>query len=346
MADTRIPAYPRLQTRLTRQFGLQTPLVLAPMALASGGALAAACAQAGTLGLVGGGYGDLAWTQAQYNLALQGTSTDGSRARLGCGFITWKLDEDASALDWVLAHPATEKPHAIMLSFGDPRPYAARIAAVGAALICQVQRMEQVPQAIEAGARIIVAQGGEAGGHGMNALNGRATITFVPELADWLTVHAPDVLLLAAGGIADGRTLAAALVLGADGALVGSRLWATHESLAAQGAKDQALAANGDGTARSSVFDILRRKNWPEPYDFRAIRNDLHRRWEARLDALLADPAAARADYDEGVRAGDFSRAHATVGEAVGLIGNLAPAAEVIAHMNADAAEILSKNSF
>ena len=108
------------------------------MALALGGALAAACAKAGTLGLVGGGYGDLAWTQAQYTLALQAAETQ----RIGCGFITWKLDEDASALDWVLDHPGADKPRAIMLSFGDPRPYAARIAA--------------------------------AGGHGMNSLNGRA----------------------------------------------------------------------------------------------------------------------------------------------------------------------------
>ncbi|UUZ70331.1 nitronate monooxygenase [Polaromonas sp. P2-4] len=233
MSPANTPTHPRLQTRLSRQFGLQTPLVLAPMALASGGALAAACAKAGTLGLVGGGYGDLAWTQAQYTLALQAAETQ----RIGCGFITWKLDEDASALDWVLDHPGADKPRAIMLSFGDPQPYAARIAAAGATLICQVQRLEQVPQALEAGAQIIIAQGGEAGGHGMNSLNSRATISFVPELADWLAAHSPDTLLLAAGGIADGRTLAAALVLGADGALVGSRLWATQESLAAQGAK-------------------------------------------------------------------------------------------------------------
>ncbi|UUZ74291.1 nitronate monooxygenase [Polaromonas sp. P1(28)-13] len=342
MSPANTPTPLRLQTRLSRQFGLQTPLVLAPMALASGGALAAACAKAGTLGLVGGGYGDLAWTQAQYTLALQAAETQ----RIGCGFITWKLDEDASALDWVLDHPGADKPRAIMLSFGDPQPYAARIAAAGATLICQVQRLEQVPEALQAGAQIIVAQGGEAGGHGMNSLNSRATISFVPELADWLAAHSPDTLLLAAGGIADGRTLAAALVLGADGALVGSRLWATQESLAAQGAKNQAVQTTGDGTARSPVFDILRRKNWPEPYDFRAIRNDLHRQWEARIDALRAAPDAARADYDAGVKAGDFSRAHATVGEAVGLIRDLPPAAEVIARMTAEAAQVLSKNSF
>lgn len=320
-------------SRFAESFGLTTSLCLAPMALASGGALAAACARAGALGLVGGGYGELAWTQREYRLALE----QGPRERIGCGFITWKLDEDASALDWTLE----QRPRAVMLSFGDPRPYAARIASSGAALICQVQRLAQVPQALEAGAAVVVAQGGEAGGHGMNSLNSRATITFVPELADWLAAHAPQTLMLAAGGIADGRALAAARVLGADGALVGSRLWATRESLAPEAAKRLALESDGDGTARSAVFDILRRKNWPAPYDFRAIRNDLHRQWEERVEALRADPEAARAEYDAGVKAGDFTRAHATVGEAVGLVRDLPGAEELVARMTAQAREIL-----
>lgn len=325
---------PRLaDSRFARRFGLSTPIALAPMALASGGALAAACAQAGALGLVGGGYGDLAWTQREMTLALE----RGPRERLGVGFITWKLDEDASALDWALTH----RPMAVMLSFGDPRPYAARIAASGAILICQVQSMAQIPQALEAGAQVLVVQGAEAGGHGMDALNGRATLSFVPEAADWLAAHASDTLLLAAGGIADGRTLAAVRLLGADGALVGSRLWATAESLAAPGAKDLSVATDGDGTARSAVFDILRRKNWPAPYDFRAIRNALHRQWESRIDALRADPEAARADYDAGVKAGDFTRAHATVGEATGLIRDVPPAGEVVQRMTAQAAALL-----
>ena len=322
-----------LNSRFSERFDLRSPIALAPMALASGGALAAACARAGVLGLVGGGYGELAWTQREYALALAQAAN--ATGRIGCGFIVWKLDQDASALDWVLQH----KPRAIMLSFGDPRPYAKRIAAAGAELLFQVQRIEQVPVALEAGATVIIGQGGEAGGHGMNALNGRATITLVPELADWLAAHAPKTLLLAAGGIADGRTLAAVRVLGADGAVVGSRLWATQESLAPDGAKQQAVATSGDGTARSSVFDILRHKNWPAPYDFRAIRNALHRKWEGRLDAASAEEA--RADYDAGVKAGDFSRAHATVGEAVGLIHDLPPAEQVIARMTASARAIL-----
>jgi nitronate monooxygenase len=336
-----------MQTRLTSLFDLASPTGLAPMALATGGSLAIACARAGALALVGGGYGDLTWTQREYGLALALSEADPRRerlrSRLGVGFITWKLAEDASALDWVLDQPPSARPRAVMLSFGDPRPFAKRIAASGARLICQVQRLDQVSQAIEAGAQIIAAQGGEAGGHGMNALNGRATVTLVPEVADWLARNAPEVLLLAAGGIADGRGLAAALALGADGALVGSRLWATQESLAPVGARQLALASTGDETARSAVFDILRRKQWPEPYDFRTIRNALHRQWELRVEELRASPEAARADYDAGVAAGDFTRAHATVGEAVGLLHDLPPAGEVIRRMTDEAAEILKK---
>ncbi len=332
-----------LNTRFTQRFQLSTPIALAPMALATGGALAAACAQAGALGLVGGGYGDLAWTQREYTLAHTLLEDDAaSHARLGCGFITWKLDENAEALDWIL----TQKPCAIMLSFGDPRPYAVHIAEAGAQLICQVQRLDQVPQAIEAGAAVIVAQGGEAGGHGANALEGRSTFTLVPEIADYLATHSPNTLLLAAGGVADGRGLAAALMLGADGALVGSRLWATTESLAATSAKTQATHTSGDGTARSEVFDILRRKNWPAPYDFRAIRNDLHRALENDIASLKANPDAARADYDAGVKAGDFTRAHATVGEGVGLITDVPTAQELIARISKQAVHTLSRHVF
>ena len=327
-----------MQTRFSTAFRLTTPIALAPMALAAGGALAAACANAGALGLLGGGYGDLPWVQREHALALR--LMPDAAPRLGCGFITWKLDEDASALDWLLDQAHT--PAALMLSFGDPRPYAARLAACGVPLICQIQQLAQLPACLEAGAAVIVAQGAEAGGHGMNSLNGRSSFSLVPELADALAARSPHTLLLAAGGIADGRGLAAARVLGADGVLLGSRLWASAESLASAGAVNAALAASGDDTARSAVFDILRRKHWPAPYDFRALRNGLHRQWEARVDALRAAPDAARADYDAGVAAADFDRAHVTVGEAVGLMHDAPPAAELIARITREAQGLLS----
>ena len=330
-----------MKTQFTDQYQLDTPIALAPMAQVSGGALAAACARAGALGLLGGGYGELPWLQNQHALALQLLQDDAlALKRLGCGFITWKLDEDASALDWLLDQPHT--PAALMLSFGDPRPFAARIAKRGVPLICQIQRLEQLPWCLEAGAAVIVAQGAEAGGHGMSGVQARATISLVPEMADALATQSPSTLLLAAGGIADGRGLAAALMLGADGVLMGTRLWASAESLAASGAVSAALKANGDDTARSSVFDVLRRKSWPAEFDFRALRNRLHREWDSRINELRAAPDSARADYDAGVVAQDFERAHVTVGEAVGLLRD-APSASVLIELITKQAEALMR---
>ena len=321
-----------MTSRFSHHFQLTTPIALAPMAHASGGALAAACAQAGALGLLGGGYGELPWLQTQHALALQLLQDDAPALnRIGCGFITWKLAEDASALDWLLDQP--HAPAALMLSFGDPRPFAARIAKRGVPLICQIQRLEQLPPCLEAGAAVIVAQGAEAGGHGMHGLQGRATFSLVPEMADGLAAQSPSTLLLAAGGIADGRGLAV---------LMGTRLWASAESLASSGAVAAALQANGDETARSSVFDVLRRKNWPPEFDFRALRNGLHREWETHVNELRAAPDAARADYDAGVAAQDFKRAHVTVGEAVGLLRDAPSAIELIERITKQA-EVLMR---
>lgn len=332
---------PLINNRFVEQFNLSTPIALAPMALATGGKLAAACARAGALSLVGGGYGDLAWTQREYTDAvslLDGNQRDLSR--LGCGFISWKLAEDRSAFDWLLDQQ--NKPAAIMLSFGDPTPFARILCDHKIPVICQIQTIAQLPQAVDAGASVIVAQGTEAGGHGMNDFEGRSTFTFVPEIADWLAKHAPQTTLLAAGGIADGRGLAAALMLGAHGALIGSRLWATTQSLAATSAKQAALQAGGDDTARSSIFDILRSKNWPAQFDFRAIRNELHKKWENRIEELRSDPAAAIEDYLDGVGQEDYDRAHITVGQGVGLINDILSAEEVIDNINREAMRLLN----
>jgi nitronate monooxygenase len=317
-----------ITTRFTRAFGLQHPVALAPMALATGGALAAAVSRAGGLGLIGGGYGDAAWIDTQWALA--------GDADVGAGLISWALEKNPGILDSVLRR----RPRSLLVSFADPRPYAAAIHQAGVPLICQVQSLAQVDAALEAGAMALVAQGRESGGHGLDA---RATMSFVPELADYLAKRAPQVLLLAAGGIADGRGLAAALALGADGVLVGSRFWATQESLAAPGAKAAAMQANGDGTSRSRVFDILRRKNWPEAYSFRTLHNDMSARWVGREAELLAVAEVERSLYDDAVKAGDFSVAHVTVGEAVGLIHDVPPAATVLLRMTQEAEAILRR---
>ena len=315
-----------MRTRLTDAFDLTHPIVSAPMAFAAHGRLAAAVSHAGGLGLIGGGYGNAEW--------LDGAFAEAGNARVGCGFITWKMAENAEVLDQVLAR----NPAALCLSFGDPAPFAPRIAEAGVPLMAQVQTLCDAQRAADCGARVIVAQGSEAGGHGER----RGTITLVPEVADWLAGHAPEVLLLAAGGIADGRGLAAALMLGADGVLVGSRLWASAEAQVSEAMTDAAIAATGDQTLRSTVMDAARGLRWPDRYTARVLRNPITDRWHEDPDALRADPAA-QADWATGWTEGDPSRANTFVGEAAGLIHDRPPVAEIIAAMVRQAEALLRR---
>jgi nitronate monooxygenase len=311
-----------LATRLTRKLNLRRPVVLAPMAFAAGGALAAAVARAGGLGLIGGGYGDPTWLEQQFAAA--------AGARVGVGFITWSLRKSPSLLTDVLKH----RPAAVMLSFGDPRPFADEIRAAGAALICQCQEMAHVMDAVEVRADVVVAQGSEAGGHG--ALRG--TLSFVPEVADHLAAHAPDTLLLAAGGIADGRGLAAALVLGADGVLVGTRLWASSEALVRQGHHRAIVQTDGDGTLRTRTPDIARQIPWPRGFTARIRRNAFTDRWHGHEEALEAAAAIEGPKYRQAFEAGDPEHAAVWFGEAAGLVHSIEPAAVIVERMVAEAA--------
>jgi len=224
-----------LSNRLTDALGIRHPIISAPMAFVAGGALAAAVSRAGGLGLIGGGYGDPEWIDEQFDEARGD--------RVGIGFITWSAAQKPA----VLAAALQRKPAAVMLSFGDPMTFAADVRAAGAALICQCQNLDHVRAALDAQADIVAAQGSEAGGHGAD----HGTFTLVPEVADLLARTSPDTMLVAAGGVADGRGLAAALALGADGVLVGTRLCATEESLVKPLHKRAIIESDGDSTLPS-----------------------------------------------------------------------------------------------
>lgn len=307
-----------IRTRLTQLFGLRHPIILAPMGGVSGGRLAAAVSNAGGLGLVGGGYGDLRWLREQLFLVR-----NECRAAWGVGFITWSIDQ--SAIEVALEH----EPHAIMLSFGDPKPYARLIRSMGCKLICQVQDLDGARIAQEAGADIIVAQGSEAGGHGAS----RATFPLVPAVVDAV---APTPVL-AAGGIADGRGLAAALMLGADGALIGTRFYASVEALGSDRAKQRIVEAHGHQTARTRVFDIVRRLAWPEANTGRALSNWFLERWEGREAELAAALDAEHQAYLEAARNVDTDTAVVWAGEAVDLIKDVERAAALVARIGAEA---------
>jgi nitronate monooxygenase len=314
-----------LHTRFTERFGIEHPIVSAPMDLVSTARLATAVTRAGGLGLIGGGYGDRDWLSREL-AAAAGT-------RVGCGFITWSID--ASHIDIALSH----QPAAIFLSFGDAGPYVEQIHRAGVPLICQVHDLAQVDQALRTGADAVCVQGGEAGGHGKGT---RSTFTLVPEAADLIAGQRPEVLLLAAGGIADGRSLAAALALGADAVVAGTRFWATREAAVSRAAHARALAINGDATRRTSVYDIVRGKDWPPVYTGRVLANDFVVRWHGHETELIENLDAARAEFSRAVGVDDVDLANMIVGEAVGQIHAIEDAGDVVRSMAAQAEEILT----
>jgi nitronate monooxygenase len=157
------------------------------------------------------------------------------------------------------------RPLAVMLSFGDPGPFVEPIRRAGAGLMVQVTDVEEARRAVEVGADVIVAQGTEAGGHG--ARRGRSTLPFVPIVVD-LAAPTP---VLAAGGIVDGRGVAAALALGAAGALIGTRFHATAEALVHPAIRTAIIDGRGEDTERSTVLDIPRGARWPRRYSARTL---------------------------------------------------------------------------
>jgi nitronate monooxygenase len=312
-------------TAFTELFAVQYPIALAPMGGSAGGALAAAVSNGGGLGLLGGGAGDRDWLDRELPILAERTTRP-----WGVGFQSWAAD--VGTVERALA----AGPAAVMLSFGDPRPFTGIIRAAGAALILQVTDLEEARQAVDLGADVIVAQGTEGGGHG--ARRGRSTLPFVPVVADL----AGPVPVLAAGGIADGRGVAAALALGAAGALLGTRFQATAEALVDPAISRAIIEGRGEDTERSVVLDIARGSRWPARYPGRTLGHPFLDEWRGREAELAAD-AGARQAYRDGVASGALPPLPAWAGEAVDLIHDLPAAADLVAALAAQAEHALTR---
>lgn len=317
-----------LTTAVAQLLQVSHPILLAPMDLVSDARLASAVSAAGGFGILGGGYAEEHWLVREMDLLAQ------SGLRYGVGFITWSMAKNRRLLDLTLER----KPTAIMLSFGDVEPFAGCIKRSGALLICQVQSLALARQAVDSGADILIAQGTEAGGHGMS----RGLISLVPEILDTIGNRVPVV---AAGGIADGRGMAAALMLGAAGILMGTRFYATQEAASLRAAKTLVVSATGDDTIRSIVFDISRRNIWPAPFTGRCLRNAHSDRWYGREIELLRHQDDEAVKYAEARQAGNFDIAAVIAGEACGLIHDIPTAREVIEDVVREAAALLSNGS-
>jgi nitronate monooxygenase len=320
-----------LHTRFTEMFRITHPVMSAPMALHSGGRLAGAVTAAGGLGSFGAIHPSRGpdWIEAE--IATIRSQTDGPFA---IGFITGFIPVFKPLFEAALT--ATTPPAVIALSFGDPEPWLSMAKQAGAAVMCQVQTLDEAARAVEAGADVLVVQGTEAGGH-------TGTMSLLPFLAT--AAHRwPDVPLLAAGGIADGRTLAAVLTAGADGAWLGTAFLATPEAVEVHDAhKRLIVASDGGDTVFDLAYDIVSGLPWPEGIGTRVRRNRFTDEWAGREAELRTrrEEFASAAGSNPFDNPPDPDTDAVLYGQSAAFVTAVRPAAEVLQHICADAEAIL-----
>lgn len=307
-------------------FGVKYPIIQAPMANAAGGELAREVARGGGLGMIGTGLrATPSWLEEEWR-KLNGLGP------VGVGFMTWALDtvpEQRSLLE----HALSLKPAAVLLSFGDPRPYMPAIRQAGARVICQVQTVDGAREAASAGADLLVVQGTEAGGH-------TGQVGTLPLLAAVLQVVG-EIPVVAAGGIGNGRAAAGAMAMGACGVMLGTRFVATPESLYHPQAKERILRASEAETVLTRVFDLVQGIPWPSHYPGRALANDFTRQWHGREGELGEKLAQVREGYEAARLQPDYGTLVVYAGQVAGEIQALAPAAELVRQIGEEALAVL-----
>ncbi|KDN76903.1 NAD(P)H-dependent flavin oxidoreductase [Streptomyces olindensis] len=316
-----------ISTKLTELLGIDHPVISAPMGSVSGGRLATAVTRAGGLGLVGVSYGDAAFIDEHVAQAAQGGGV------WGVGCVMFTFDERPGLWDKVLGYA----PPVIALSFGDAdqvRRYVASAADSGAHVVVQVHDPEQAAVAVQAGASVLVAQGAEAGGHHKT----QATLPLIPAVLD-LTQGAVPVV--AAGGFADGRGLAAALALGADGVMMGTRFAVTEESMGTPGFKSSLISGATADLVDTRAFDVVRGIPWDEVYRARSVSNAFTRAWTGRDAELAARRGEIEPEWAAAVARDDTSQRALFAGEVLDLVQDVRPAASVVRDTVTEAEAIL-----
>lgn len=300
-----------MRTWLGERFGLSVAVVAAPMAGVSTGRLAAAVSAAGGLGMLGiGPTSTPERVREQCAVARQG-------GRFGIGLMAWALAKDDALVDVIIA----EAPALVSVSYGPYERWVAPLQDAGIVVATQAGTRAEAVAAEQAGVDVVVARGGEGGGHGRNEV---ATLPLLEAVLDAVTVP-----VLGAGGISTARGLAAVLAAGAAGAWVGTAFLACTEAGTSPGARDLLLKAADTGTVYGRVFDVGQRLAWPPEYGGRALRNGFFDRWVGREDELAADDVAA-ADLRAARESGNFDVAYIYAGQGVGLLRAQRAAADVV----------------
>lgn len=314
-----------LRTALTDRFSLAAPVIGAPMAGVAGGDLAAAVSAGGGLGMIGVGSSATA-----DSIRAQAAKARAAGRPFGIGLMAWALADRPDQFDAAVdAGPAL-----VSVSFGAFEPWVERLHTLGIPAATQAGDTEEARVAADCGVDFLVARGSEAGGHG------RDRVTTLPLLQSVLDIV--DVPVIAAGGIATGRGLAAVLAAGAAGAWVGTALLACPEAINSSSARARALASLETDTLYTSAFDVAQGIGWPEGYPGRALANDFCRRWTGREDELAADSAAAE-QLAAARRSDNYDVAYVYAGQGVGLLQRERSATAVVTDMAAQAEALLTR---
>src|SRR5688500_188650 len=288
------------------------------MAGVSGGELARAVSLAGGLGMIG-----ISGSHRAEFVTEQCAIPAEAQVPFGVGLMIWVLETRPDLLEATIE----AAPSLVSVSFGDPAPYVGPLHDAGIAVCAQVNTTADVHRALDAGIDIVVAQGTEAGGH----TGRRATLPLLQEV-----LSLTDRPVVAAGGIATGRGMAAALVAGAAGVWIGTALLSCTEGLNSPAARERVRAASGEETVLTRACDVAEGLAWPERWPGRALVNEFSRAWHGQEDELRED-AAARRRVVEGRRTWDPEASPVYAGEAVGLVTAERSAADVVREIDAAA---------
>ncbi len=314
-----------IHTPVCELLGLRHPIALGGMAGATSVPLVAAVSNAGGLGVLG-----LATTPAEEISSVVAAIRETTDSPFGVNFLLFLARDEAvdAALESSPPVFSTAWPRADQdLGAIFARAHEARSLAMH-----MVGTVPEAKRAQAAGADVIVAQGTEGGGH----VGWMATMTLVPMIVDAV---APTPVI-AAGGIADGRGLAAALALGAHGALLGTRFLATEESPLHENFKQAVLDSDGHDTLLTEIPDIATGAVWPGAMA-RARRNAFIERWASRDWELRARQPEVLGDLLRARQTGDADNAALLIGQDAGLIDDIPPAGELIARIVAEAEMLL-----
>ena len=308
----------KLHTPVCKLLGIELPILQAGMSRYTTPELVAAVSNAGGLGIIGG----LSRTADELREEI-GRVRELTSRPFGVNHVVSQLDSAAVDVTLELRVPV------LSLSWGRAGELARRARDAGVKVVHQVNSPEEAGKVAADGADVVVAQGTEGGGH----VGGMSTLPLVPQVVDIVNA----VPVLAAGGIADGRGLAAALMLGAQGVLIGTRFLATPEASGHGHSKDVILNALGSQTMASKFFDDVLGIRWPGAL-VRSIRNPLLDRWAQRQQDWTLAADQIRPSLEAAIAAGDFVLA----GEAAGLIHDIVPAGELVTRIAREAEALLN----